>query len=208
MSLWKREPVIWSQSACRVALVTGLSDAGSCELSRDQRSLMDSLELPDEWKVWRNFPFVESRPLRDVSLARASLANTAQFVAAGLGLLREHRLRHWRALVESTEWLLLITGSCGLELVRDLERLEKHRAVAILALGPVAWRRPRVAMEMIQGERDLVSRLWMGKVGSGGLRAGHMECWSDPQVRELVKRWLCDRISGLPGAAAACPSGG
>jgi hypothetical protein len=169
---------------------------------------MDSLELPEEWKVWRNFPFVGSRPLRDVSLMRASLSNAVHFVAAGMGTGRQCRMRHWQALVESTGRLLLITGSCGLELARDLEQLAGYRKVALLALGPVAWRRPRLALEMVQGERDLVSRLWMGKVGGCGLRTGHMDCWSDRDVRELVKRWLCDRVSGLAEAEVACPSGG
>ncbi len=103
--------------------------------------------------------------------------------------------------MNSTEHLLLVTGSCGLQLA--LEGLQGAAAefdrVQALALGPVANQtQARTTMRLlaVQGERDWLSRRFFSPdVIVPGL--GHLEYWSNELVHKVATDWLLSRISAL-----------
>ncbi|MEM9944162.1 MAG: hypothetical protein AAF939_21580, partial [Planctomycetota bacterium] len=64
-----------------MAILTGLSQPISNHLSTDQVALMDALPIPKEWKVYRNFPYIELEKITDANhLISASFENIKQFV--------------------------------------------------------------------------------------------------------------------------------
>jgi hypothetical protein len=102
----------------KVVLLSGLADPGTCALSPIQRRFLDAIDAPAESKVYLNFPYVSStRPRVHPPLWLASIRNYAQFLRASKPAYRDRARLHWRALLESTESLVVITGSCGLEIL-------------------------------------------------------------------------------------------
>lgn len=96
----------------------------------------------------------------------------------------------------STSRLLLITGSCGLQLVHSWTGLAAYAdQVEILALGPVALTRGCVRTTLVQGSKDYISRLWFRRPDYTVPGVGHMEYWSNRDVKEIAAEWLRDRIS-------------
>ena len=118
---------------------------------------MASLRFPEAWKVYHNFPWIAAdAPPTAPSLWRASFHNGWQFLAASTPLYRRIAKTHWDALLRSTDHVLIIAGSCGLQIATCL--LEGHPSHAtqidVLGFGPVAWRRPPVKCRLVQNERD------------------------------------------------------
>ncbi|MEO8268345.1 MAG: hypothetical protein ABI557_01420 [Aureliella sp.] len=161
-------------------------------------------EVTDANFVTCNFPFVSCQSSRvghrrQVSLPMASLNNGWQYLQSGRSSYRRLALRHWEPLLNSTEQLLLVTGSCGLQLA--LEGLQVTSAeldrVQVLALGPVANQaRARSSMHLltIQGERDWLSRhFFSADVLVPGV--GHLEYWSNECVHKVATDWVLNKIS-------------
>ncbi|MCC9598961.1 hypothetical protein LOC67_00205 [Stieleria sp. JC731] len=209
----------------KIAIVTGLSDPNHCSLSEDQRSLLDSIEVPDEWKVRRNFPFVETSKSDSTApgIMAASLANARQFIASHRVSFRELAYPHWQALFRSAERFYFVTGSCGIQLLRSIDhnmqqhRFLKHKRIEVLSLGPVSFRSPAIPVQTGQaqagrlhtlrvqtarGDRDWISGLFYRRVDYPIKGVGHMQYWQNSEVRTLVSRWLSHRISKLSEAEA------
>ena len=135
-----------------------------------------------------NFPFGECIKCRrghaGPGLFRASVANTRQFLAASRRKNLVAAALHWRNLLGSTNHLFLITGSCGLEIVAQLNAMlnehskratqsrpqvdEANRPISCyqqsacrvdcLALGPVSRVTTDFPTMIVQGEYDWLSR--------------------------------------------------
>lgn len=186
----------------KVAIITGLSDPRHCQLSIPQRQLLESLQLPEEWIVWRNFPFVEtSAAPQPIPLLRASLANGSQFLFSRWRAYRRAAQPHWQALLDSTDDLYLITGSCGLQLAHfGLVDSKLTANVKIIALGPVALTSVSLAkvpvpVVTLRGDRDYLSKFFYRNVDHTIAKASHMDYWYNTDTMERIQQWLYSNIS-------------
>jgi len=189
-----KEPTRHAFTTGKVVLLSGLSDPATCALSAVQRQFLAALRVPETWKVYWNFPYVpcpESRPLPP-PLWRASWHNLRQFVLASRQAYRRAARRHWEALRSSTEDLVVIALSCGLEIVNAcLSDVGGCPRVRLVALGPVAWRIPRIPHVLIQGERDYISKVFFRKVDMVLPGVGHLAYFQHPRVLHFVNEYLC-----------------
>jgi len=188
----------------KVVWLSGLSDPATCALSASQRRFMDSLAVPDESKLYRNFPYVASQHARrDPPLWLASIRNARQFLAASHPSYRVH----WRALAASAASLVVITGSCGLEIFNhcvDADDPVRH----VFALGPVAWTRPSVPHTLVRGTRDPFSRMFFRKCDVELSGVGHMNYLEDSRVQRLINDYLCSNTSPSPERASISRNAG
>ena len=184
----------FARSRLKVALLTGLSDPRNCRLSYVQHRFLASLVVPDSWKVWANFPFGECDPDRaDPRLWRACAANVDQFIGARTRTRRAiYRRSLTRLAASSEEGVVLIAGSCGLEIFNALGAEVSSMVRHVLSTGPVAWRRPVVPHTMIQGSRDPISRLFFRHVDVVVDGVGHMGYLSHPTTLSVVNRKLAE----------------
>lgn len=186
-------PAVFPRSDYKLAILTGLSDPACCHLSPAQERFLRAIAMPEEWKVYRNFPWIdESAPHAEVSLVRASLANGWHYLRARTADHREKAQRHLTQLCSSaTRGVILITGSCGAEILRrSLEASLASRIRHVFALGPVAPRPPGVPCTVIQGERDWISRPFLSDPDRIIPGAGHLDYWDHPLVREEIEATL------------------
>ncbi len=188
----------------KVVLLSGLADPATCALSPIQRRFLDAIGAPAESKVYWNFPYVPSTPPRThPPLWLASIRNYAQFLRASKPAYRDRARVHWRALLESTDSLVVITGSCGLEILNHcVEDRDADRIAHVFALGPVARARPNAPHTIVQGTRDPITKLYFrrGDVALPGV--GHMKYLEDSRALELVNTFLCNSTSRFSAPAS------
>jgi hypothetical protein len=180
----------------KIAIVSGLSDPASCALSELQRAFLDRLDAPRDAIVDRNFPFVDAvAPRRAPPLWLASLRNLNQFLGASRPSYAAHARRHWRALRDSADALVIITLSCGLEILRHcVEPEDARRAIHVLALGPVARALPDLPCTLVQGTRDPISHLFF----RDAIRipnVGHLDYFRSNTVLTIANQILCSNTS-------------
>lgn len=181
----------------KVLLVSGLSDPTTCALTDPQRRFLAAVGVPEEWKVYWNFPYLPSDRRRQTPpLWLASVRNGRQFLAASTAGYRAAATRHWRAAADSAARLLVVTNSCGLEIVNRCCEPDDAGRVSVLALGPVASGPPRLPTTLVQGTADYVSRLFVRRphVRLPGL--GHMEYVQHPRVLQLANEGV-SRVAAL-----------
>lgn len=197
-------PAVHPFTPMKIVLLTGLSDPSTCALSAAQMRFLASLAAPESAKLYWNFPYLASaNTRRDPPLWLASIRNAEQFLRASR---REYR-EHWQALASSAESLIVITGSCGLEIFNHCVAANdpvRH----VFALGPVAWRRPSVPHTLIRGTRDPFSWAFFRKCDVELSGVGHMNYLDDSRVQRLVNDYLCSSTSPSPEAARTCRSAG
>jgi hypothetical protein len=188
-----RPPERLPYTAVKVAILSGLSDPSSCALAASQTRFLKGLDLPDEFKIYRNFPYLPCHdgPGREPPLWLASGRNLAQFLMASAPRYRDAARRHWDALLDSAARLVVITLSCGLEIVNQcLAASGPCPALQLIALGPVAWRRPPVPCTLIQGSNDRISKLFFGRCELVLARVGHMGYLEDERVSRFINEIL------------------
>jgi hypothetical protein len=200
-----REPP--PQLPLQIAFLTGQSDPRGSALSPAQAAFLDALPAPAAWKVRVNFPYPAATPAhRPVPLVRASWNNTRQL----LGSYRQAFAARHRppvvALLARARWTVLLAGSCGLELLAnlDLPAAELER-LHVFAYGAVAWRRPACDLRQVRGRRD-----WIARAGSrvaltaadSWVESGHLDYLGNPRVPELCGAFLREVTARLLGAAA------
>lgn len=186
----------------KVVLLTGLSDPATCALSAVQTRFLASLAAPEAAKIYWNFPYLpSSKARRDPPLWLASIRNLRQFLQASRPAYREH----WRALAASTESLVVITGSCGLEIFNHC-REPRDPVGHVFALGPVARARPAVPHTLVRGTGDPFPRVFFRKCDVELSGVGHMNYLDDSRVQRLVNDYLCSSTSPSPAAGPTCRS--
>jgi hypothetical protein len=176
----------------KVAIMSGLSDPTTCALSEVQRRFMAAVRVPERWKVYWNFPYVPSaRDRHDPPLWLASARNGWQYLLASAPGYRTAARRHWRALADSTGHLVVVTLSCGLEILNHLLGPEDEgKRLDVIALGPVASGRPRTPATLVQGTADYVSRLFFRRRDVSLPGVQHLDYFHHPHVLELTNRRL------------------
>ncbi len=183
-------------AARRVALLTGQSDPRNTVLSPTQLAFLARVTPAGYDAFAHAFPFhasTECAPYRRPHIVAASLHNARQFAAAALDArfraLLEARLG---ALVGATsERLVLVTGSCGLQLLNaawpSLEAGESR--VRAVALGPACLgtlTMPSSCLTAIRGRRDGWSRLLYRGAIDHEVDGGHLDYWTSTEVIGLV----------------------
>jgi hypothetical protein len=200
-----RPPVRHPLTTLKVVLLSGLSDPQTTALSERQTQFLASLDAPDEAKIYWNFPWVACNATRQPPpLWLASWRNGRQFFAASRNPYRDAARAHWRALLDSTERLVVITLSCGVQIVNHCtDARDGERDIHIVALGPVAWRRPALSHTLVQGAHDYLSKVFFrhADVDLGGVH--HLNYLDNEQVAEL-----CSNTLRSGAAASTCRNAG
>jgi len=186
-----------SVTRTRLLWLSGRSDPSSVALSPAQRSLLQGCQdtYPDLDVVPCNFPYRGDSSWRGVPLPLAALRNGAQFLAAAWPAQRRQAEVVWRTVCSDARRVLVLTGSCGAELLRTVEgATPPDVAVSALALGPVAWRAPQSLSLAVVGDRDRIAaafvRRWRVPYLTEVAGVGHMDYLETAEVRRIVVRWI------------------
>jgi len=184
--------------ARRLCLLTGQSCFRSSLLPPDKRDFLAAIAPRGVEIVPTGFPWHRqfAIPAPAPSLLSASLRNARQWIWAR----RDARYRAaltailGRLLAQTREQLLLVTGSCGIDLLAAvLPDLPPGPPIYLVALGP-AGRVPvadRLAdWVVLQGRRDGWSRLlWRGPV-QGRPDCGHLDYYCNADSIARVRAFL------------------
>lgn len=183
----------------RIAFLTGRSDPSRCGLSPQQQAFLEALRASRRELVDRNFPYVAPQPGHvAVPLPLAAWRNFGDYVGARRPAFAERHRVKVEAMFEGSGSVVLLAGSCGLELLANLRLAADVRArLHVFAYGPVARHAPDVARLLcVQGRGDWISRVgWRGPVHPVG--GGHMDYLRQPEVQALCE----DFIAATPCAS-------
>ena len=176
----------------RIAFLTGRSDPARCGLSAQQQAFLDALAGPGRSTVECNFPYAAPRSGHvPVALPLAACRNAGDYIGSRrAAFARRHRALVMGAL-DGPGGTVVLAGSCGLELLANLQLPADLRArLHVFAYGPVARRAPEVARLLcVQGRTDWISRLgWRGPVQR--VDAGHMDYLRQPEVLRLCEAFI------------------
>jgi hypothetical protein len=180
-------PAHHPKSKYKIALLTGLSNPKSCSLSKVQKQFMAKLELPENCKLYLNFPYISAEGEENEPLWKASFHNAQQFIKASSHRdLMRVQLTH---LANTTEHLIFITGSCGLEILNvGLHKDVVRKVLHVYALGPVAWQKPDYPCTLIQGSSDYISKLFFRKTDMQPNDVNHMDYLESKRVFDFINR--------------------
>lgn len=178
----------------RIALLTGRSSFASSALSPAQLSFLHSVAPPGTEVIPIGFPFEESTlgaGYRDVSMIAASWRNGLQvwWTISSAGFRRQVADRLQFLLDSTGERLILITGSCGLQLANRAWphlRVREDLAVDVVALGPACLDPLRMPATVVQGRRDGWSRLFYSGPVHHRTPCAHLDYWDSAETRRLV----------------------
>ncbi|HEU0120186.1 MAG TPA: hypothetical protein VFQ91_06645 [Bryobacteraceae bacterium] len=184
--------------AARVLLLTGQSSARSSALSPAQSAFLAAVSPPGCTVTYSGFPYhtaLLADPYDDAPMVAASLRNARQvqrsMTSSSFRTIVAARLA--QALAMTRDRLILLTGSCGLELANAawplLPAYSAH--VQIIALGPTCFGHLRLpSLTVLQGRRDLWSRLLYRGPVHASPDCGHLEYWGSAEVQTLVRSAL------------------
>ncbi|MGO3127666.1 MAG: hypothetical protein ACTIJY_06315 [Luteimonas sp.] len=183
----------------RIAFLTGRSDRSRCGLSPEQQGFLDALRAPGRELVDCNFPYAAPKPgYVAVPLPLAAWRNLGDYVGARRSAFTGRYRVSVASTLEGAGAVVLLAGSCGLELLANLHLDASLRArLHVFAYGPVARQAPDVARLLcVQGRGDWISRVgWRGPVYR--VDGGHMDYLRQPDVRALCE----DFIAATPCAS-------
>lgn len=158
-----------------VAFFTGQSDPRTNALSPAQRSFLQrSPVLPDQW-LKTNFPYRPAMEWSEPHLVRASFNNALQYLGSRFTKFEKTYRPPFMEAFPGEGKILLLAGSCGLELLTNLRLPETVlQRLHVFAYGPVSRSLPSCAsLITVQGRRDVISRWWHRRVDHV-VSCGHM----------------------------------
>ena len=183
----------------RLVWLSGRSDPTSVALSPPQRGLLEHCRRvsPALDIVTSNFPYCGERHWKPVPLPLAAWRNGAQFLSARWPKNAAHARTAWRAVCAGASRVLVITGSCGAELLRTVEPATPAGVTVLsLGLGPVAWSAPRSLALAIVGSRDRIAKpfvaAWRSPRPIFVQGIGHMDYLESADVHHCVGQWIVD----------------
>jgi hypothetical protein len=180
-------PAHHPKTSYKIAFLTGLSNPGSCALSKVQKRFMASLELPEIYKLYLNFPYLPSEGEENEPRWKASLHNAQQFM--NVHSLRALIQTHLTQLARTADALVFITGSCGLEVLNvGLNDEVTKKILHAYALGPVAWQKPGYPHTLIQGSSDYISKLFFRNVDFQPSDVSHMNYLESKSVFDFINQ--------------------
>lgn len=146
-----------------VGFITGQSVPGCTGLSTEQQAFQKRTEVPAERWLQNNFPWHETYPFPEpFQLLAASWNNVRGYLASRQPAFAEQHRELVIQKLADYDTIILLAGSCGLELLNNLNLPKDLRArLHVFAYGPVSRQRPEVAScFIVQGERDWLSRFY------------------------------------------------
>jgi hypothetical protein len=178
----------------QIAFITGRSQPDCWLLSPQQSAFLQKLNLMSAQPVKVNFPW-QDLPACDyqgTGLLRASVNNAREYLRSR----RPDFVRRYQPsalmLFERADRTLLLSGSCGLELFNNLHLpAEILSRISLFAWGPVARRRPACRHLLVQGQQDVISRLWFSQVDVR-IDGGHMDYLTRPELPELCRQFMAE----------------
>lgn len=174
----------------QVAFLTGQSDPGRCALSPSQAAFLNALELPEGAAVPWNFPYQPGPEHRPTPLWLASLRNGSMYLASRRPAFREQHREPVLKLLAGAERTVFLAGSCGPELLANLNLpqadLERCR---LFAYGPVGRKLPACPAVLVQGRSDWLSRWYFRRVDHR-IDAGHMDYLESPDALRLCREFI------------------
>jgi hypothetical protein len=185
----------------RVLLLTGQSSFSNALLSPEQKSFLRAV-VPECCEVTASgFPY-RAEFLRgkfsSPGMVAASVRNGLQVMWSlwhpGYRRVLECVLQE--AIDATSRRLVLITGSCGLQLANVVWpklRLPSALRVDVIALGPVCFGTLRLQgaqVTVLQGHRDEWSKLFYWGSVDVCCACGHLDYWTSMEVRQRVTEIL------------------
>jgi len=186
----------------QVAFITGQSDPGRCALSPAQEAFLDTLPVPAAGRVRRNFPYAaDTPPHRKAHVIQASWHNARQYQASRAPAFGDrHRLAVLQ-LIAGADHTVLLAGSCGLELLANLNLPDPALCrLHVFAYGPVARHRPACETYVVRGRRDWIARAW-GRSADLLVDAGHMDYLQNAEVRASCQAFVARCMARADGGA-------
>ena len=182
------------QPRLQLAFITGQSDPSCCALSPLQTAFGQALLRSNRTLRHQNFPYSEDTPEhRPVSLWRASLQNTAQYLKSRQSNFVRTYQGAMENMLNASPHTLLLAGSCGLELLINLN-LPQHmlQRISVLSYGPVARRIPTCAnLLTVVGNSDWISRITYGKA-TRSVSCGHLNYLKQSELLVLAQQFATD----------------
>lgn len=190
-----------------IVFITGQSKTDSCELSPIQKEFGERLALEGANVFELNFPYRNMKPYEKVSIVRASVSNIAIYFRSRKNTFKKNYLKDVLALFSRYDKIMFLAGSCGLELLNNLDIDVSRKRIHILAYGPVARQRSKYSCTYVLGKQDYISRCLFfgntflmslrsknGEVGNYpnyySLACGHMDYLANPDFFEIAKTCL------------------
>ncbi len=192
----------------KIAFLTGLSNPNCCQLSPIQKTFLRRLECPEAWKIYLNFPYLDkpnntqqsSNPNLGVetNIITNSLFNIKQYFQASSQIYKTAATQHLSQLAASTNHLILLVGSCGLEILNHaLTPNINKKLLHLFVYGPVAKSLPDVNHTLIQGSNDFISKAFFQNVDLTIPNLGHLGYLEKQPVFELVNQTLKPKLAEL-----------
>lgn len=156
-----------STSRFIAAFITGHSVRGCTGLSQEQRDFQQRTDIPPGHWLPHNFPYHATFPFPEpFNLLRASVNNVLHYSRSRFPAFAKTHRDAVAQVLAPYDTILLLAGSCGLELFNNLGLpAELRQRIHIFACGPVSRRAPEVAScIMVQGMHDWLSRFYHPRV--------------------------------------------
>lgn len=190
-----------AEAESSIVIFTGQSSFLHSRLSPEQERFLGCV-APGFEPLRAGFPF-HSEMLEaagEPGLLAASMRNAAQAIASvwAPGYRAVLRGTLQRLADRTARALILVAGSCGLQLINAvwLElKVPPGLAVRVVALGPACFGRFRIErarITVIQGRRDRWSRLLYRGPVDRLADCGHLDYWTNDEVRRVVAAELLD----------------
>lgn len=174
-----------------VGFISGHSVRGCTGLSQEHREFQRRSTVPERNWLRYNFPWQETFPFPEpFQLLSASLNNVLHYFESRRQVFREAHRSVVVELFAEYDAVILLAGSCGLELLNNLDLPEQTRQrLHVFAYGPVSRNRPQVAScFLVQGEQDLISWVFHREVDIR-FPCGHMSYLTAPKTLSLFESY-------------------
>jgi len=192
------EGCLLAPADCRLILLTGQSSFASSALSPAQREFLSAVSPTGASIVDAGFPFHQEfhgGGFAETGLIGASVRNAAQVIWSRTSIPFRHSVarRLQRAIDTTRQRLLLLTGSCGLQLANavwpDL-RIPHALRIDAVALGPACFGPLQLDATVIQGRQDIWSRLFYRGPVHHLSNCAHLDYWTSTEVRDITRKLL------------------
>jgi len=185
------------------AFITGHSFPDCSGLSREQLDFQRRSGIPPEHWLEYNFPYRQTYPYPErFSVLSASIHNVAHFLRSRRPAFKQRYRDAVAEILSPYEAVILLAGSCGLELLINLDLpAEIRRRLHVFAYGPVSLRRPETAsLFIVQGKYDFISRFFHREAHQR-IRCFHMGYLLAPETLRLFQDF-CRHVLPREDAAA------
>lgn len=175
----------------QVAFITGRSNRYSWHLSEVQKKFLQRLATPGRHLVPVNFPYSDCPSFyKPTPLWLASINNAIEYFSSRRSTYRNRYRPQMSRMLEIAQHTVLLSGSCGLELLNNLELSPTwNDRISVFAYGPVSRSRPVFRSFSVQGRYDFISRYWV-KAADYRVRAGHLEYLTNERVMSECLKFI------------------